>query len=254
MALSFRSLVFLTRALASVFGLVAALRVDAQPAPGSASAEPPLTIRLMSWEGDLTGVALAAAPKPHVVTVREFAWGAELPVKRESVLRLRKHVENPPPNTPPPVLAEIAIPAEWNRVLIVLAPAPAGSSFPFVGRVWDNSLDAHPVNTLRVLNLSTKPLAAAIGEARVEVAAGEEATADYPSEANPLVFVQLAVSTDEWRMVQRGMRPLVRGTRMLCVVRDGRIPAGNIMPEARPELADVFYFTDRKPAGLTPFK
>ena len=254
MALPFRSLGFLPRVLATVFGLIAVSHMDAQPAAGAASAEPPLTVRLMSWQGDITDVAIAAAPKPHVVTVREFAWGPELPVKRESVFRLRKHVENPPPGTPPPVLAEIAIPTEWNRVLIVLAPAPTGSSFPFIGRVWDNSLDAHPVNTLRVLNLSTKPLAAAIGSARVEVAAGEETTTEFPLEANPLVFVQLAVSTDEWRMVQRGMRPLVRGTRMLCVVRDGRIPAGNIMPEARPELADVFYFTDRKPAGLTPFK
>lgn len=248
MALSFRSLI-LTHAVASVFGLLAVLHVKAQSGPGSASAESALTVRLMSWAGDIPDVAIAASPKPHAVTVREFAWSAELSVKREPVLRLRKHGENPPPGAPPLVVAEVAIPADWKRVLIVLAPAPAGSAFPFVGRVWDNSLDAHPMNTLRVLNLSTKPLAAAIGLERVEVAAGEDGNVDYPPDAKPLVFVQLAVSTGEWHMVQRGMRPLICGTRTLCMVRDRRVPAGDIRPEARAELADVFYFTDRTPAG-----
>ncbi|MFH1500247.1 MAG: hypothetical protein ABII82_20775 [Verrucomicrobiota bacterium] len=240
MAFSRRNLIL---PLALLFALVAPLR--AQP-----EASPALTVRLMSWQGDLPGLLLAGTRETLEVDAREFAFSREVAVKRGEVLRVSRRVEGTPSDEPPPVLAELAIPPGMRRLLVVLAPAPAGSAFPLTGRVWDNSLEAHPVNTMRVLNFSTKALAVAVGSSRIQVAAGGEGSVAYPGEALPMVFVQLAAGEDgEWRMARRGLQALVPGSRMLCVVRDGRIPAGSIMPEARAETVDVFFINDRRPAG-----
>lgn len=240
MAFSRRNLIL---PLAVFLALAAPLRAQPEAAPA-------LTVRLMSWSGDLPGLLLAGAREDVEVDVREFAFSAEVAVKRGEVLRVSRRAEGTPADEPPPVLAELEIPPGMRRLLVVLAPAPAGSPFPLTGRVWDNSLEAHPVDTVRVLNFSTKALAAGIGSTRFEVAAGGEGSAAYPRDAAPMVFVQLAANDGgEWRMARRGLQPLVPGGRMLCVVRDGRIPAGNIMPEARAETVDVFFINDRRPAG-----
>jgi len=68
--------------------------------------------------------------------------------------------------------AKFRIPAKLGKALVVLAPAPSGSSEPYRAFVLDYGRDNFRPGTYRLVNVSRHPVRGAIGQSYAEVKSG----------------------------------------------------------------------------------
>lgn len=188
-----------------------------------------LVVGLMSWRGHLSGLFVGQEPEPDMppVDAPEFALGAEVTVRRTgaSVPIIREQTVDGELRRV--TLAVASIPLTIERAIILLAPAPAGAAFPFQARVLDDSPNAHPGESIRLLNYSSRSLALRVGPETFMGEPGGERIFSYAGGAAPRVFFQLAAQTEEgWQMIARRFQSAPKGRRFLCIVRDGRTPDG----------------------------
>lgn len=206
-----------------------------------------LSIRLMSWSGELTDLWAADGGSYVPVRAGEFVLGRPLALgKRVAVLRLFREVMVEGATKKRPV-AEVPLPVGVASVLVVLAPASAGSELPLVGRALDQSLAAHPLETLRMVNFSEKALAMRVGAVTEVIRPGGEWLAPYSEEGQMQIAVHVAVDDGSggWKLVQSAMQPTPRGRRVIGIIRDGRADP-TIEDEAlRTKAVDAIFLIDR---------
>jgi hypothetical protein len=233
------------RFLFSVLGLALASvsSVVAQTASSNAT-----VVRLMSWQGELTDLILDGGTTTVPAQADESLSNEYAVVLRKPVLRIFKSIPADGEARRIPQ-AEITIDPGITRAIILLIQAPAGSPLPLVGRVLDDSLEAQPVNSIRVLNLATRTVALRMGDETSSVVSGAEILFPYDNLTAPHVLFQLAVQTNgNWRIVRRNLQPIPRGQRVFCLLRDGRIAAGEIGPAAPPPPVQAFFMSSRTPS------
>lgn len=223
--------------------LVLAAVLHAQPYVPAA-----LSVRLLSWEGELHGLWFerAAQTAPLSVKETEFSPAVSFPTRPPSlrVLAAKETATGLEKTT----LAEIPLPAEGTQFALLLAPAHPGSPHPFSARLIDASPSAHPSETIRVLNLSDKTLGLRIGGKTGTLDTGADILFPFPDTGAPTVPVEIAVRTGvAWQMVSRGLRPAPSSGRIFCLVRNGRASADD------PGLAvDSLFIIDEAPASAPP--
>jgi hypothetical protein len=206
-----------------------------------------LSIRLMSWSGELTDLWVADGASYVPVRAGEFVLGRPLALgKRVAVLRLFREVivEGA---TMKRLVAEVPLPEGVASVLVVLAPALVGSELPLVGRALDQSLAAHPLETLRMVNFSEKALAMRVGTVTEVIRPGGEWLVPYSDEGQLQLAVHVAVDDGSggWKLVQSAMKPTPRGRRVIGIMRDGR-PDPTIEDAAlRTKAVDAVFLIDR---------
>lgn len=206
-----------------------------------------LSVRLMSWSGELTDLWAADGASYVPVRAGEFVLGRPFVLgKRVPVLRLFRDVMVKGVTKKQPV-AEVALPLGVASVLVVLAPAPAGSELVLQGRALDQSLETHPLETLRLVNFSEKALAMRVGAVTEVLQPGGEWLAPYSEEGQMQIAVHVAVDDGSggWKLVQSAMQPTPRGRRVIGIMRDGRADP-TIEDEAlRSKAVDAIFLIDR---------
>lgn len=214
----------------------------AQSGPASENAT---SVRLLSWSGDLAGLRVEHAGSPIPSVAHESILGPVIALKsRPSLLRIQRE-KSGPADTQPLTLAEMPLPTAGSQFIVLLAPAPEGGLLPLVGRVIDSSPQTHPVETIRVLNLSSKNLALRISGSTHSLNPGAETFIPFAADASPTAPVEVAVQTpDGWLMVSRSLRPTPKSSRIFCLVRDGRASTDD---PAAP--VDTLFFIDQESAA-----
>lgn len=207
------------RWFAVLAALVAVARVSAQEPDGRGAT----SVRLMSWQGDLTDLLIADGGRLVPARAGEFVLGRRLDLQ-QAIATLRvlspRVIEGVTTNVP---VAEVALPEGATSALVVLAPAAEGSALPLQGMAIDQSFEAHPLDTLRIVNFSNQTLAVRVGEESALIKPREESRFAFPAAGRPHLPVEVAVQTAEgWKMVQRSLQPMPPGRRVLGVVREGR--------------------------------
>jgi hypothetical protein len=217
----------------------------AQNNPQSSSG---MSIRLMSWDGSLTDLWVADGGSYLPVKAGEFVLGRALLLERKtSSLRFFKDriVDGVARKQR---VADVSLPSGTASALVVLAPTPEGSPLPYQGRALDQSLEAHPLNTMRVVNFSNLKLALKVGGATAVILPSGEEGFPFPSDGPLSITVEVAVgTTDGWTMVQRSLQPAPPGRRILVIVRDGRPDYSIQDPALRTKPVDVIFLIDRAP-------
>lgn len=183
----------------------------------------------------------------------EFVLGRRLDLQ-QATAKLRvlspRTIEGVTTNVP---MAEVILPEGATSALVVLAPAAAGGEFPLQGMAMDQSLDAHPLDTLRVVNFSLQTLAVRAGEESRLIKPGEEGRFAFPASGQPHLPVEIAVQTAEgWKMVQRSLQPMPQGRRVLGVVREGRPDTTIEDVELRTRPVDAIFLIDRAAPPVSP--
>lgn len=217
----------------------------AQPPPVSA---PGMSVRLMSWEGELSDLLIADGTAFLPARAGEFILGRAVFLNRRTpTMRVFREqtVEGAKRKLP---VADVPLPEGTSSVLVMLAPAPAGSPFPIQGRALDQSLEVHPLNTVRIVNFSNRTLALRVGEKTAVSPPGADDRFPFPAGGAPQVPVEVAVNTPEgWQSVQRSLQPAPAGRRILVVVRDGRPDLSIQDPALRTKPVDAVFLIDRAP-------
>lgn len=210
-----------------------------------------MSVRLMSWDGALADLWVADGGSYVAAKAGEFVLGRALALKHTaSSLRLYKDqvVEGVLRKRP---VADVSLPGGTSSMLVVLAPAPDGGPLSYQGRALDESLEAHPLNTMRVVNFSKLKLALKIGDTTSVVAPGAEEIFPFPSGGLFSITAEVAVDTASgWTMVQRSLQPAPPGRRILAMVRDGRPDYSIEDPELRTKPVDVVFLVDRAPPAV----
>lgn len=237
----------LTASLLAVLLLAFATRATGGENP---DAPPVLNVRLMSWQGDITNL-LVGKPKPDAtpLTAPDFGLSEEIAIVREgpaaaAISIFKQAPADGTPDRAPALAATVPIPATLKNVILLLAPAPAGSPSPLSVRLIDNSPEAHPEGSIRVLNFSAHQLALRIGPQSRSVDRGADQLFSYAGSAAPRTFFQLAAQSPEgWKMLRRFLLPTPPGSRLLCIVRDGRISEGTLAPGEKGALVDAVFIS-----------
>jgi hypothetical protein len=207
-----------------------------------------MSLRLMSWDGALTDLWVSDGGSYLPVKAGEFVLGRALFLGRKttSVRFFKDQIIDAVTRKQP--VAEVSLPEGTTSALVVLAPAPAGSPLPFQGRALDQSLETHPLNTMRIVNFSNLKLALKVGGETAVITAGAEKNFPFPSSGPLHITVEVAVDTaGGWTMVQRSLQPAPPGRRILVIVRDGRPDYSIQDPALRTKPVDVIFLIDRAP-------
>lgn len=206
-----------------------------------------LSVRLMSWSGALNDLWLKDGGGYVSAMAGEFTLGRPLALHtRTSTVRVFRDEEVDGAVRKLP-LAQVTLPSGADDVLVVLAPASEGSDLPLQGRAFDQSLEAHPLDTLRVLNLSSRVIGLKIGGETASVAPGAERLFPFSKsgQANLAVYLAVAESEGEWKLVQSSLLATPRGRRVLGIVRDGRPDPAIEDPALRTKPIDAIFLVDR---------
>jgi hypothetical protein len=216
----------------------------AQPTSSSAG----MSVRFMSWEGELTDLWVADGATFLPVRAREFVLGRALSLNRKSATLQIFREQTVDGTTRKLPVVSVQMPEGTASILVVLASAPAGSALPIQGQALDQSLEVHPLNTVRIVNFSNRNLALRVGEKTTVSAPGAKDLFPFPADGTPQIPVEVAVNTPEgWHMVQRSLQPAPVGRRILVLVRDGR-PDLSVQDLAlRTKLVDTVFLIDRAP-------
>lgn len=202
----------------------------------------------MSWEGELTGLLIADGTAYLPARAGEFTLGRAVFLNRRTpTVRVFREqtVEGAKRKLP---VADVPLPEGTASVLVMLAPAPAGAALPIQGRALDQSLEAHPLNTVRIVNFSNRTLALRVGDKTSVSAPGGDDQFPFPAGGPPQVPVEVAVNTpDGWQLVQRSLQPAPAGRRILVLVRDGRPDFSIQDPALRTKPVDAVFLIDRAP-------
>lgn len=234
----------LTRVFLSAFAL-SVTPGQAQPPPAPIAG---MSVRLMSWEGELSDLLLADGTAFLPARAGEFILGRAVFLNRRTpTMRVFRELTVEGAKRKLPV-ADVPLPEGTSSILVVLAPAPVGSPLPIQGRALDQSLEVHPLNTVRIVNFSNRTLALRVGEKTAVSAPGADDRFPFPSGGVPQVPVEVAVNTPEgWQLVQRSLQPAPAGRRILVVVRDGRPDFSIPDPALRTKPVDAVFLIDRAP-------
>lgn len=206
-----------------------------------------MSVRLMSWAGDLPDIWLRDGGDYVPARAGEFILGRPLMLRaRTGEIRVFRDVELDGATRKQP-LASVPMPAGANDVLVLLAPSAEGGELPLEGKAFDQSLEAHPLDTLRVLNLSSHTLGLKVGDDTVSVASGAERLFSFQAAGQANLAVYLAVAEGEagWKLVQSSLLATPRGRRVLGIVRDGRPDMAIEDPVLRIKPVDAIFLVDR---------
>lgn len=216
--------------------------------PAQPSVPATLSVRLLSWEGTLSGLWLENSTQTTALNVQEteFSPALSFRVRPDSlrILGTRETADGPEKVT----LADIPLPTKGTHFALLLAPGDTTSPHALSARLVDASPSVHPSETIRVLNLSDKTLGLRIGGKTGTLDTGADILFPFPVTGAPTVPVEIAVRTGAaWQMVSRGLRPAPSSGRIFCIVRNGRASADD------PGLAvDSLFIIDETPAPAPP--
>jgi hypothetical protein len=142
----------------------------------------------------------------------------------------------PPPGSPPDtkptkqVVAEVPLPADAKQYFVLLAPAPANAPLPIIGVAIEELPKEHTIGTFRVINLSSRSAAFALGDHIVPLE--PQASSIVPFTPGP-INVKVAVRIgNPWRSVYVNERRLHANLRAYCVIIDS-IAADEFTPPAQ---------------------
>lgn len=145
---------------------------------------------------------------------------------KSGVLELYCYVPAAEPELPPVkvILAETKLPGPSENFVLIASAANEESvtGAPSIAvRAVDASLEAHPLDTIRVFNFSKRRTATKVGETFAEIPSGGDAFFDFP-EGNK-VWVQIAayegIETG-WKLRNGGPKAIFPDTRSLIILSD----------------------------------
>lgn len=217
---------------------------------GQAQSEKQVIFRMLAAGDDsaLHGLLYDYKGKPVPLNATSSNLSSPLPSPPGGRLPIYRLTPSPTPGEPPvktPV-AEAMI-GKDGPYLLLLAAGP--NNLPpqerkIVPMVVDASLEAHPLNSIRLFNFSARKIAVQLGTETVELASGGTHLIAPPS-GNPMVPFQIATSeAGSWNLRLSSQTPVIDSTRSIMVVTD-------IEPTPeRPNPVDVLattVFDDRPP-------
>ncbi|MDQ8208880.1 hypothetical protein QEH52_15235 [Coraliomargarita sp. SDUM461003] len=156
----------------------------------------------------------------------DAALSASYQAPKSGKLELYCYVPATDPELPPVkvTVAEATLPSEGENLVLIASIQNTNSkqAAPAVAlRAVDASIEAHPLNTIRVFNFSKRKIAAKVGDEFKEILVGEEAFFAYP-EGNK-VWVKIAayegVDTG-WKLRTGGPKAISPDKRTIIVLSD----------------------------------
>ena len=147
-------------------------------------------------------------------------------------------------HTDPPVktsVAQVRIEKTDGKFLVLLVPNPKSQSSVYVppaghpddpnyiirptvmdnmvALLLDDSIEAHPANSVRVINLSRRPAALKIGQSMSQVAPAQNMVIPYPADTR--VWLHVAIFGDQgWQRVIGGPQNFTPDTRIAIFLND----------------------------------
>lgn len=236
MAIPLRHLIW---GLACLASSLSPLTAQSQPAPDS---PPPPTFRLLSL-GYVPDMLYDIKGKPQKVTASEDNYSPPYlcPPDGEILFYRLKPATTPkePPVKVPVVQARIE--KKEGKFIILLAADPHGPAPKYIpptgnpddpnyipppptidhliAMTLEDSPEAHPVATVRVINLSRRPAALKIGSALFQIAPLQNQLVPYPGDKR--VWMHVATLGDQgWQRVIGGPQSFAPGTRIVLFLND----------------------------------
>lgn len=216
-----------------IFSLVALL--FALPVSAQTDAAQARTFRLTATAGvyddlfyDLRGIKTSVFAAMNGLSVPYVSP----PGKTLSFYRELPPPEGSPPGTKPikQVVAEIALPVDSKRSIVLIAPAPPNSPLPLVGVAIEELPKEHTIGTFRVFNLASH--SAAFGLEDKVVSLDPQASAIVPFSPG-ITEAKVAVRIgNAWRSVYHSERRLDANLRGYCIVIDSK-PVDEFTPPAQ---------------------
>lgn len=199
-----------------------------------------LDFRVVSWEGEITGLHFATGKKNVEIMADEGLFSPWYSLIEPGPLVFFREVQQEDKILRIPVVT-LTPPVDFTRAILVLAATDA-SRATYTGIWIDDSLEARPPQTLTVRNLSSHTVALKIGSNERILAIDEIFT--FPTDANAqrIPFKMAAFTQSGWAVVANSSQAIRRGRRTLILLRDGRPQAAGIR-----EIIDMVTLNDRPP-------
>lgn len=173
----------------------------------------PRTFRVITNVGSINELKFDVGPSKTVTLNIQSQLSAPMFIPDSPSLVLYREVPPPPdspPNTPPTkqTMATVSIPKAMTKAIVVIA---ATSPSDYSAVVFDDGLESHPANTLKVFNLSGMTAALKIRKDTLSVTPGKTTLCPYPPGPTS---IQVAVQRgSDWAMAMdlgRISRPNLR--------------------------------------------
>lgn len=140
-----------------------------------------------------------------------------------------------------PVLSTAKLPTGAKHVLVILAPAAAGSKEPYRSLVLNHDLGDFPLGVYRMINISPYPIRGAIARNFIEAKPGGIANLELKGQPGSIAPVRFEFFDDNrWNLLTE-TRAAIRNDRrwLTCIYKDpvtGRMNIRSI-PDRRPAIA-----------------
>lgn len=145
---------------------------------------------------------------------------------KSGVLKLYCYVPAEDPKLPPVKLtvAEAELPSESENLVLIASTQNVESRDGVPGvalQAVDASIEAHPLDTIRIFNFSQRNIAAKVSDQFEEIASGGESFFPYP-EGNKVWVKIAAYEGDEagWKLRTGGPKAIFPGKRTIIVLSD----------------------------------
>lgn len=170
----------LSLALLAILATLALSPLDAQTVPGPTEPMVEVSLTCLSLANDLEGLHVRVGDElkplliPSITRSRPLRYRGPAAV---AFVRLIEQAEGPPL---PVTVATGQLPAGTRQALLLFLPHPdPGPGRPEFGVLaFDDDLAGFPVGHFRLINGASRPLAIALGEARVILQPGQQQVAD----------------------------------------------------------------------------
>jgi len=197
----------LTLPLLVLLGLTTCLQAQTPTAPT------PRTFRVMTNVGSIEELKFDTSGRKTITLNIRSQLSNPILIPDAQPLVLYREIPPPPdspPNTPPKkeTMATVSFPKTMNQSIVVIA---ATSPTTYGAVVFDDSLEFHPANTLKIFNLSGMTAALKTKKDTQSISPGQTSVIPYPPGPTSIqVAVQRgsswALALDEGRISRRNLR------------------------------------------------
>lgn len=207
----------------------------ALPASAQTDAVQARTFRVASTAGVYTDLFYDL--KGGKTSIFASAGGLSVPFACPSSKTLSLYRELPPPAGSPPdtkptkqVVAEVSLPVDWKKSIVILSAAPASAALPIIGVAIEELPKEHTTGTFRVFNLSSYPAAFGLEDKVIPLSPQASTVVPFsPGVTDVKVAVQAGTA---WRSVYGNERRLDANLRGYCVVVNSK-PVDAFSPPAQ---------------------
>lgn len=177
--------------------------------------------------------------------------GLSVPYVCPSGSQLSLYRESPPPAGSPPdteptkkVVAEVSLPADCKRSIVLLAPAPAASPLPMVSIAIPELPEEQTIGTFQVFNLSPYPAAFGLEGKVVPLSPQASAVVPFAPGATDIKVVVRMGNT--WHSIYESERRLAVNLRGYCIVINSKPGDPSALPAQTLMLLDYVRTPRRK--------